>query len=510
MLFKKAINLLFHRCVVVAVALIIQAAFILATIYGFNEYSVEFYWVCIAFSILAVLWIIGSSSNPAYKIAWIIPILAFPIFGGIFYLMFGGSHLGKRTKRRLQSIEEEMQQELAGDFQADSLAPLGQDAVIQARYLETYALCPVYSNTRTDYFSSGERLFEEMLCQLRQAKKYIFLEYFIVQEGKMWNSILEILMEKARAGVEVRMIYDDVGCLFTLPKDYAGQLEAAGIHCVAFNRFIPILTFRLNNRDHRKVMVIDGKVGFTGGINLADEYINAKVKYGHWKDGGILLQGDAVWSMAVVFLSMWHLQRDEGEDFEWFRPKRQEQSQAQGYAQPYTDSPLDGEPVGQTVYLNLINRAKKYVYIMTPYLIIDDAMTNALVTAAKGGVDVRIMTPHIPDKKIIFEVTRAHYEPLLEGGVRIYEYTPGFCHSKAFAVDDLYGVAGTVNMDYRSLFLHFEDGVLLYGQPSVMDIRDDFLHTQEVCRRATLADCRALPWWRRLLRDLLRIFAPLM
>lgn len=507
---KKLVNLLFHRCVVVAVALMIQVGVIVATITGFNNYFMEFYWVCIAFSILAVLWIIGSKSNPAYKIAWIIPILAFPIFGGIFYLMFGGSHLGKRTKRKLQGLDEEMRRELAGDCKADILASISEDAAIQARYLETCAMCPVYGNTETEYFPLGELKFHAMVEELKKAQKYIFLEYFIVEEGEMWNTILTILLEKARAGVEVRMIYDDVGCLFTLPKDYAAQLEAAGIHCVAFNRFIPVLTLRLNNRDHRKVMVIDGKVGFTGGINLADEYINAKVKYGHWKDGGILLRGDAVWSMAVVFLSMWHLQRDEDEDFEWFRPEREEYPQAKGFAQPYTDSPLDEEPVGQTVYLNLINRAKRYVYIMTPYLIIDDAMTTALVSAAKGGVDVRIMTPHVPDKKIIFEVTRAHYEALLEGGVRIYEYTPGFCHAKTFAVDDMYGVAGTVNMDYRSLFLHFEDGVLLFGQPSIQAIRDDFLTTQQICQRVTLAECHALPWWRQLLRDLLRIFAPLM
>lgn len=507
---KKLMKLLFHRCVVVAVGLLLQLFVIVATILGFNEYFMEFYWVCIAFSVLAVLWIIGSKSNPAYKIAWIVPILVFPIFGGLFYLLFGGSHLGKRTKAKMSSLNREMQKELSGDFKAESLAPLGEEAVLHARYLERSALAPVYGNTETKYFPLGEEKFEAMLVELKKARKYIFLEYFIVEAGEMWDTILEILLEKARSGVEVRMIYDDVGCLFTLPNDYAATLEEAGIHCMAFNRFVPVLTLRLNNRDHRKLMIIDGKVGFTGGINLADEYINRKVKYGHWKDGGILLRGDAVWSMTVMFLSMWHLQRDEGEDMDWFRPERREYPSALGYAQPYTDSPLDEEPVGQTVYLNLINRAKKYVYIMTPYLIIDDAMTQALVAAAKSGVDVRIMTPHIPDKKIIFEVTRAHYESLLEGGVKIYEYTPGFCHAKTFSVDDRFGVAGTVNMDYRSLFLHFEDGVLLFDQPSVLEIKEDFLTTQARCQRVTLEECLALPWWRQLLRDLLRIFAPLM
>lgn len=507
---NKLLKLLFHRCVVVAVALIVQVTVIIAIIKSFNDYFVAFYWVCIAFSILAVLWIIGSKSNPAYKIAWIIPILAFPIFGGIIYLMFGGSHLSKRTKRKMSSLREESSRELAGDCKAQVLSTLSEDAVVQARYLEHAAMCPVYGNTQTEYYPLGELKFAAMLQELKKAKKYVFLEYFIVEEGKMWNSILEVLLEKARAGVEVRMIYDDVGCLFTLPKDYDKVLEEAGIHCVAFNRFVPVLSVRLNNRNHQKICVIDGKVGFTGGINLADEYINEKVRYGHWKDGGILVRGEAVWSMTVMFLSMWHLHRDEGEDMEWFRPEREDFSPVRGYVQPYTDSPLDEEPVGQRVYLNLINRAKRYVYIMTPYLIIDDAMTTALILAAKGGIDVRIMTPHIPDKKIIFEVTRAHYETLLENGVRIYEYTPGFLHAKTFAVDDLYGVCGTVNMDYRSLFLHFEDGVLLYDQSTVQDIKADFLNTQQSCQRVTLEQCRSLPWWRQLLRDLLRIFAPLM
>ncbi len=507
---KHLVKLLFHRSAVVAVGLLLQLVVIIGTILGVNEFSMEFYWVCIAFSILAVLWIVGSKSNPAYKIAWIIPIMIFPIFGGLFYLLFGGSRLGKRTKRKMAGMHLEMKKELSGDFQAEKLAPLGEDAVLHARYLERCAMAPVYSNTETQYFPLGDLKFQAMLTELKKAKKYIFLEYFIVESGEMWDSILEILMEKARAGIEVRMIYDDVGCLFTLPPDYAQILEEAGIHCMAFNRFVPVLSLRLNNRDHRKLLIVDGIVGFTGGINLADEYINKKRKYGHWKDGGILLRGEGVWSMTVMFLSMWHIQRDEGEDNDWFRPKKVICPGAGGFVQPYTDSPLDEEPVGQTVYLNLINRARRYVYIMTPYLIIDEAMTQALVSAAKSGVDVRIMTPHIPDKKIIFEVTRAHYEILLESGVRIYEYTPGFCHAKNFSVDDRFGVVGTVNMDYRSLFLHFEDGVLLFDQPAVTEIRDDFLTTQQICKRVTLAECQAMPWWRQLLRDLLRIFAPLM
>lgn len=507
---NKLLKVLQHRSVVVVTALLIQVAIIVLAISGFNEYFIQLYWLFIAFSVLAVLWIIGGRSNPSYKIAWIIPILVFPIFGGILYLMFSGDKKNKWIRRSMAGMEREMRAALSADFAAERVASLGEEAVLQSRYLEKNASCPVYENTLTDYFSQGEDMFEAVLEELKQAKKYIFLEYFIIQEGEMWDSILAILLEKARSGVEVRVIYDDMGCLFTLPKEYDETLEKEGIHCLAFNRLVPVLSTVLNNRDHRKFCIIDGKVAFTGGINLADEYINRKMRFGHWKDGGIRLRGDAVWSMTVMFLSLWHLYRDKGEDVSWFTPERETLPQATGFVQPYSDSPVDYELVGQTVYLNLINKARRYVYIMTPYLIIDDAMTTALVTAAKSGVDVRIMTPHIPDKKIIFEVTRAHYEALLEGGVKIYEYTPGFLHAKTFAVDDRYGVCGTINMDYRSLFLHFENGVLLMGQPVVKDIKADFLATQELCQGITLKQCRILPWWRQLLRDLLKIFAPLM
>ncbi|MEG0440820.1 MAG: phospholipase D-like domain-containing protein, partial [Oscillospiraceae bacterium] len=284
----------------------------------------------------------------------------------------------------------------------------------------------------------------------------------------------------------------------------------SGVHCAVFNRFVPMLSALLNNRDHRKITVIDGKIAFTGGINLADEYVNQCVKYGHWKDSSIRLEGEAVWSMTIMFLTMWDFLHETGEDYEQFRPQFAALPQGAGWVQPYTDCPWDSEPVGETVYLNLISKAEQYVYITTPYLIIDSAITTALVAAAKSGVDVRIMTPHVPDKRIIFEVTRAHYEALLEGGVKIYEYTPGFVHGKNFAVDDKYGTVGSVNMDYRSMFLHFENGVWLCDVPAILDIRRDFEKTLEQCQAVTLKQCRSLPFLQRLLRDVLRLFAPLM
>lgn len=508
---KKFVTILFHRAMLVAFLILLQLVLLLVMVLRFNEYYVYFYWICTALSAVAVFWIVGNNSNPAYKIAWIIPILLFPVFGGLFYLMFGGNRLSHLTRKRMKWMENKLKTTLSPDFKAETLAPLGEDAVIQASYLERMAYCPVYGGTDTEYFPLGDFCFPRMLEELRKAERYIFLEYFIIHEGVMWDAILEILAEKAAAGVDVRVIYDDFGCILTLPRDYDKQLEEMGIRCCVFNRLVPILSIRLNNRSHRKLLIIDGKVGFTGGVNLADEYINQVVRYGHWKDSAILLRGEAVWSMTVMFLIMWGHIRELREDYDRYRPAflPQKRPEGEGFVQPYVDSPLDGEAVGETVYLNLIGRARRYVYIMTPYLIIDDTMNTALSIAAKSGVDVRILTPYIPDKKIVFEVTRAHYEPLLRAGVRIYEYTPGFVHSKSFVVDDEYGVVGSVNMDFRSLFLHFENGVLLFRTPSVLDIRADFEKTLALCSEVTLSDCMKLSFRKRILRAILRVFAPI-
>ncbi len=507
---RTFISLLFHRSALVAFFLLVQVTVLLVMILRFNDYFVYFYWICISGSMIAVLRIVGNKSNPAYKIAWIIPILTFPVFGGLFYLLFGGNRLSKKTRQKMIGMSQQMESILAPDYKAEILSDFREDAVVRARYLEQVAKAPVYANTYTEYFPLGDLCFPRMLDELRAAERYIFLEYFIISEGKMWNAILEVLAEKAAAGVDVRVIYDDVGCIFTLPNDYDKQLEDMGIKCCIFNRFVPVLSSRLNNRSHRKMCIIDGRVAFTGGINLADEYINEIVRYGHWKDSAILLRGEAVWSMTVTFLSMWDYVRNTRENYERYRPAPAASVPATGFVQPYTDSPLDDEPVGETVYLSLINRACRSVYITTPYLIIDDTMTAALCASAKSGVDVRIMTPHIPDKAIVFELTRAHYGPLLEAGVKIYEYTPGFLHAKSFAVDDLYGTVGSINMDYRSLFLHFENGVLLYGTPSVKEIRADFEATLEQCQEITLEQWRSFPIHRKLMWSVLRVAAPLV
>ena len=507
---NKLLYVLFHRSVLVALSLLSQIAVLVLVIVKFSESFTQFYWICILVSFLAALGIISSRSDPAYKIVWLVLILPFPVFGGMIYLLFGGSRHPRWLKKAMAAIDQTMLGELKKDFKADVLAPAGEDAVIQARYLERQAHCPVYTNSRVDYFSGGEDYFARMLAELRKAQRYIFLEYFIIQEGVMWDSVLEVLKEKARQGVDVRVMYDDMGCMFTLSRDYQNRLEEQGIRCCAFNRFLPVMSLLLNNRDHRKLCIIDGRTAFTGGINLADEYINAKERFGHWKDSGVLVEGDAAWSMTVMFLTMWDYAKKEREDYAAFRPAGAAVPGAEGYVQPYTDSPLDGEAVARTVYLNMISKAERYIYITTPYLILDDATNTALCNAAKSGVDVRIITPHIPDKKSVFQVTRAHYPPLLEAGVKIYEYTPGFIHAKNFVVDDQFATVGTVNLDFRSLFLHFENGVWMCRTPCIQAIKADFLQTLQVSERVSVRSSRRLNLPLQLYRSILRLFAPLM
>ena len=511
---KKLSSFLFQRSVIVALLILLQAVVLLVPMVWASSYYVYVYWACVVLSLLAVLVIIRRQTDPGYKIGWIIPILLFPMFGWLVYLLCGGNKLSARMRRKMQGMDRTMLEQLEGDYKSHKLAAMGADAVNQARYLERYARCPVYSNTWTRYFPLGDDVFPVMLEELKKAQRYIFLEYFILAPGVFWDSVVEILKEKHAAGVDVRVIYDDVGSLGTLPADYAAKFEReTGIPCCVFNRFKPVISIRMNNRDHRKLCIIDGHTAFTGGINLADEYINQKSRFGHWKDSAILVKGEAAWSMTVMFLTMWEYIREVAVDYAALRPTSLPPEAALGkdcFVQPYADNPLDNEPVGETVYLNLISKAERYVYIMTPYLIVSDSVNTALRNAAKSGVDVRIITPHIPDKKLVFELTRSHYQSLLEAGVQIFEYTPGFVHAKNVVSDDVVGVVGTINMDYRSMFLHFEDAVLLYQDLTILDIKADFWSTQLQCQRITLEQCLERSWLRRLFRSILRVLAPLV
>lgn len=505
-------NLLFNRVVFVALSILVQLFTVIIIISRFSNYFVVFDVVSTVISILVVLYILNSRSDPAYKIAWIIPIMIFPIFGGLFYLTVGGTGLSGRMKKRMSQITDKMKECLSQN--QETLDFLQQDnniAFNQGKYIEKYTLCPVYDNSSTELLPSGEKFFEELVKELKRAEKYIFLEFFIIEEGIMWNTILDILKDKAKKGLDVRVIYDDVGCMFKLPVGYNKKMEQAGIKCCVFNPFIPVLSLRLNNRDHRKIAVIDGKTAFTGGVNLADEYINVREKFGHWRDCGIKIEGTAVWSLTVMFLSMWAFLNKTKEDHCKFMPESyDDKSECYGYVQPFDDSPLDDEHVSEAVYLNLINQAEKYIYIETPYLIADNKMMVALSLAAKRGVDVRILTPNIPDKKYAFYVTQSSYEELLESGVSIYQYTPGFNHGKTFVVDDDYAVVGTINLDYRSLYLHFECGVWMYKTKSVEQVKSSTLKALEVSEKITLERVRSISRIKRILSTMLKIFAPLM
>lgn len=500
-----------QRVILLVSSFILQIGVISFFLLKYSESFFDFYLASLILSIIIVFIIINNKSNPSYKIAWIVPVMIFPIFGGLFYLLYGGNKLSTREKLKMVIQNIEMTNALKQDDEI--IKKIGDKSIYaknQSEYILNYAKCPVYNNTETTYFKIGEEKFEALLRELKKAEKFIFLEYFIIQEGKMFNSILEILEENAKQGVDVRLIYDDVGCIVTLPHNYKNTLEAKGIKCRVFNPIKPFFTRRLNNRDHRKIVVIDGDVGFTGGINLADEYINEYEKHGYWKDAGIMLKGDAVWNLTVMFLSMWDYIDNKEEDYIKFKPSKNKYYNSKGYVQPFDDSPLINEPIGETVYLNLINKAKDYIYINTPYLIIDNEMATALKIAAKSGVDIKIVTPYIPDKKFVHAVTKSYYESFIKDGIEIYEFTPGFMHAKTFVVDDEYGVVGSINLDFRSLYLHYECGVWLYKTDSIKSMKDDYLETLKRCHKVTMEECKNTSSIRKVLRLIIRMFAPLL
>ena len=500
---------LFQRATFVFMAIAVQLVVIIAALLEFIDSFYIFYAASIVLSIAAVIWILNDASNPAYKLAWIIPILVFPIFGGLFYLFFGRIRLNKGLKMEMIASADRIGPIQTPEETLEALKAADPPAVRQSHYLSTRAQSPLWNHSFTKYLPDGEIAFEHLSEELKKAERFIFLEYFIIQEGEMWKALLDILREKAERGVDVRVMYDDFGCSGKLPSGYDRELEAMGIRCAVFNPMKPFLSSNLNHRDHRKIAVIDGSVGFTGGMNLADEYINKVERFGHWKDGAIMLKGDAVWSLTLMFLKLWSHVKGEEANHLRFKPDLSVTG-SDGFVQPFGDSPLDDEPVGENVYLNLIGQAMKYLYITTPYLVIDNEMLTALSLAAKSGVDLRIITPHIPDKWYVHAVTRANYKALVDSGVRIYEYKPGFIHSKTFVVDDKYGVVGTINLDFRSLFLHFECGVWLYGTDSIAAMKEDFLLTLNECAEVTRVELDHIKLHRKAAGWLLKVFSPLL
>ena len=511
---KKIKKFLLGRATVMLLGVILQLAWILVFI---QRYSMRYSFIGTLIDIVALyiaLVIVNKNSNPSYKIIWMVVILAVPLVGVLFYFVFGRAKLVRPTRKRMEAINRQMEQEFPhNEGILEKLCQEDKSVYRQSKYVRDWAKFPVYENTVTKYYTRGEEMFPDMLAALEEAEHFIFMEFFIVEEGEMFGRILDILKRKAAEGVDVRFIYDDFGCVTTLPTKYYKTMQKMGIKCVRFNPLYPVVSVLMNNRDHRKILVVDGKVGFTGGINLADEYINKVVRFGYWKDTGIRLEGEGVWSFTIMFLEMWcYITRSMEADISQFRPEKYQTVPfaADGYVQPYADSPLDSETTGENIYMNMINRAKDYVYIFTPYLIPDNEMIKALQNAAKSGVDVRIVMPGIPDKKIVFWVSQSYYEPLIECGVKIYQYTPGFLHAKCFVSDDVVATVGSINMDYRSLYLHFECGVWMYQSSAVRSVKKDMLQTMAESEEINMEFCHKRPAVVRPFLGVVRLFAPLM
>lgn len=509
---NKWLRLILQRRLVVLFLLLVQIIILIVLIDSGSKYYSIVSSVLTFISLLVSLHILTRKVKGAYKLTWIIQIMLFPVFGGLLYLIIKFQTSTRKFSSRQKRIDEETRPYYFIEDNIFSRASAAYpEYVAHLRYLENFAGFPVFDGTETEYLTPGEAKFSCMLDELKKSEKYIFLEYFIIDQGVMWDSILEILKEKAAAGVEVRVMYDDVGCFVKMPKGYPNYLRGFGIQCTVFNPFRPVLTALQNNRDHRKICVVDGKVAFTGGINLADEYINVFERFGHWKDASVVLRGKAAWSFTLMFLEMWSLANKTEEDYFSYYPWRDEPCRipGDGYVQPYADSPMDSDNVGEHVYLQIIGSARDYIYINTPYLIVDDSMISSLILAAKSGVDVRIVTPYMPDKRLVHITTRSYYHDLVKSGVRIYEYSKGFIHSKTFVSDDKIATVGTTNLDFRSLYLHFECGVVMYGSRAVCQLKEDFLRTLELCEEITEEKCRGNVFV-RFFQSLLRLFAPLM
>lgn len=508
---KRLLSFFKSKIFYVGILILMQLIILCALIFLLSYQFYWFYILSLILSFIASVYIVNREDNPSFKILWVLLIMSVPVMGGLFYILFGGRKVPKELRIRDQRSMEELSQVMKQNH--DMLNALRQEepqAYKQANFCWNSGYFPVYRNCEVRYFPLGELKFEALLDELKKAKRFIFLEYFIIAEGIMWNSVLDILKDKVKEGLDVRLIYDDAGCITTLPPRYFETLRRYGIKAKLFNPIGPHLALQMNNRDHRKIVVIDGEVAFTGGVNLADEYINRYERFGHWKDMAVMIKGEAVQTFTVSFLQFWNFDEEEKSDPMNFIADVPKQYSDSGYVIPFCDSPTDEDYVGQQTHINMINSACRCLYASTPYLVIDQETKMALILAAKNGVDVRILVPHIPDKKTVFEVTRSNYERLIESGVRIYEYTPGFVHGKVMLADDQSAVVGTVNMDYRSYYLHYECGVWMYRTSCLKDIRRDFEETFAVSHEVTLEECRDISIIRRFIRAFLNIVSPVM
>ena len=510
---KKGIfHIIFSRTALIVALLLVQIGIFIGTISMLEEYATSVYIGLTLLSMVVIVYIINRNENPAFKMSWILFVLLIPIVGTAFYIFMLIQPGTSFIRKRLFILRDETSPYMKQDMELIEKLRISKPANANlAHYMSKTCGFPVHGNTKVTYFPLGEDKFVELKIQLENAKKFIFMEYFIVETGVMWNAILDILKRKVEEGVEVRFMYDGMCSISLLPYRYPKKLEKMGIKCKMFNPIKPVLSTQQNNRDHRKICVIDGKVAFTGGVNLADEYINEKERFGHWKDTAVMLEGEAVQNFTILFLQMWNIYELKKEDYtKYLTPKSREFRRELGYVLPYGDSPYDNETIGEQVYFHILNHAKKYVHIMTPYLILDNEMVTTLTYAAKCGIEVIIIMPHIPDKWYAFVLAKTYYEELISAGVQIYEYTPGFVHAKVFVSDDDTATVGTINLDFRSLYLHFECGTFIYNNQVVRDVEKDFQETLKKCQKVTVTDLRNRKFGEKVCGRVLRLIAPLM
>ena len=509
---KKFFKMVFSRAGIFVILILIQLLVFLGIPYYLKEYATFIYSAMSVMEIVVLVYIINTEGNPAFKMTWMLCVMALPVIGTVFYIYV---HLQLETRfvqNRLAALRMETEPYMDQDEKVTEALWASKSANAQLSYYLSHQLgFPTYRNTEVEYFPVGADKFASMIKELEKAEKFIFMEYFIVEEGIMWDTILEILKRKVNEGVEVRFMYDGMCAFDLLPYSYPKKLQKFGIKCKMSNKIRPFVSTIQNNRDHRKICVIDGQTGYVGGVNLADEYINEKERFGHWKDTAVLLRGDAVQSLTMIFLQMWDVDMHGVEPYGKYLTKKAESlNDRLGYVIPYADSPFDHENVGEEVYFHILNHAKKYVHIMTPYLILDNEMLTTLIRAAKSGIEVIIIMPHIPDKWYAFAVAKTYYKELIEGGVQIYEYTPGFVHAKVFVSDDDTATVGSINLDFRSLYLHFENGVFIYDNPEVQKVEEDFQNTLAKCHKVTVTEVRNRGVLMKVAGQVLRLVAPLM
>lgn len=508
---KGVVHAIFSRLGLVLILLIAQVAVLFSIFQWFEEFLPHIFGGTVLLTIVIVIFLLNSRINPTAKITWLMAIMLLPVFG-VFLFLYTQSDIGHRAlRKRIDEIITDTKESIPQ--QKDVLERLSQEqkgVAALSHYMHRSGCHPVFDRTSVTYFPLGEDKFEEMLKQLEAAEHFIFMEYFIVDEGLMWGKILEILAKKAAEGVDVRVMYDGTCEFSLLPHDYPKRLKALGIQCKVFAPLSPFVSTHYNYRDHRKILVIDGHTAFNGGVNLADEYINQKVRFGHWKDTAVMLKGEAAKSFTLMFLQMWGINGREDESAHFLSYPSLSVEDAKGYVIPYGDCPLDGDKLGERVYMDILNRSLEYVHVMTPYLILDGEMETALKFAAERGVEVVLMLPGIPDKPLPYALAKTHYASLLESGVKIYEYTPGFVHAKVFVSDSREAVVGTINLDYRSLYHHFECATYLYGTDCIAEIEADFQSTLLKCRQVSMETVRGEKWNVKLAGCLMKVIAPLL